>query len=97
MVPWCGQIGVAGWVGMVALWLLVVAVAIWAVTRLFPVQRGATAALDVLDERLARGDIDASQYRLVRQELDRTPGNGAAGRRDGGGVNDRPRRAPLDR
>lgn len=78
MGPWCGQMGLAGWLGMAALWLLILGVVIWAVMRLFPVQRSATPAREALDERLARGDIDATQYRLVREELERleTSGNG---------------------
>lgn len=68
MGPWCGQMGVGGWLGMVALWVVVLAAVIWAVTRMFPVQRDPRA---VLDARLARGEIDAVQYRLVREELER--------------------------
>jgi uncharacterized membrane protein len=53
----------------VALWLVIVALAIWAVSRLFPVQSGASARA-TLDARLARGEIDPETYRLVRDELD---------------------------
>lgn len=70
MGPWCGQMGAAGWIGMVALWVVVLAAVIWAVTRLFPVQHDPRA---VLDARLARGEIDAVQYRLVREELESSP------------------------
>ena len=69
MGPWCGQMGVGGWIGMVAFWVVVVALVIWALARLFPTQRrGGERA--VLDARLARGEIDPETYRLVREELD---------------------------
>lgn len=69
MGPWCGQMGLGGWLGMGAFWVVVVALVIWALTRLFPGQTdsGARAALDA---RLARGEIDPQTYRLVRDELD---------------------------
>lgn len=37
MIPrLCGPMGVVGWVWMVLLWTALVAVAVWAITRLFP-------------------------------------------------------------
>ena len=69
MGPWCGQMGVSGWVGMGAFWLIMVALVIWGLMRLFPLQKdnGARAALDA---RLARGEIDPETYRIIREELD---------------------------
>lgn len=69
MGPWCGQMGTGGWVGMAVFWLVVVALAVWAVTRLFPAQTSGDARA-TLDARLARGEIDAETYRLIRTELD---------------------------
>lgn len=69
MGPWCGQMGIGGWTGMIAFWLVVVALAIWALTRLFPM-RGAGDARADLDSRLARGEIEPEAYRLIRDELD---------------------------
>lgn len=69
MGPWCGQMGVGGWIGMIALWAVVVALVIWGVCRLFPAHN-ATDARGALDQRLARGEIDAETYRLIRDELD---------------------------
>lgn len=77
MGPWCGQMGISGWLGMGAFWLVVVALAIWAVTRLFPAQAGGDPRA-TLDARLARGEIDAETYHRIRQELD---GFAAAGTR----------------
>lgn len=67
MWPWCGQMGVGGWVGMITFWVAVVAVAIWAVTRLFPVADASPRR--TLDDRLARGEIDPATYRIIRDEL----------------------------
>lgn len=79
MGPWCAQMGVGGWVGMAAFWLVVVGLAIWAVTRLFPVRTGEDARA-TLDRRLARGDIDSDTYRAIRAQLDdaATTAHGAA-------------------
>lgn len=69
MGPWCAQMGASGWVAMVVFWIAVVGLAIWAVSRLFPA-RSATDPRDVLDARLAVGEIDAATYRSIRAELD---------------------------
>ena len=69
MGPWCGQMGIAGWVGMIAVWAVVVGALIWGVSRLFPA-RNVTEAHAALDQRLVRGEIDAETYRLIRDELD---------------------------
>lgn len=71
---WCTQMGVGGWVTMVALWLAVVALVVWAVCRLFPARRGPDPQT-ILDERLATGEIDADTYRSLRGLLEgREPG-----------------------
>lgn len=77
MGPWCGQMGISGWVGMVAFWVVMLAVVIWGLTRLFPLQTD-TSARAALDARLARGEIDPESYRLIRDEL---YGLGAVGKR----------------
>ena len=69
MGPWCAQMGFGGWLGMAAFWIVVIALVIWALTRLFPVQ-GRGDARATLDARLARGEIDPETYRLIRDELD---------------------------
>jgi uncharacterized membrane protein len=69
MGAWCGQLGVGGWFGMVAFWVVVVALVVWGVSRLFPAQDDANAHA-TLDRRLARGEIDAETYRTIREELD---------------------------
>lgn len=69
MAEWCGQTNAGGWVGTVAIWVLVVVVVVWAVSRLFTV-RDRRKPRAVLDARLASGQIDAETYRAIRTELD---------------------------
>lgn len=80
MGPWCGQMGVGGWIGMIAFWAVVVALVIWGVSRLFPAHN-ATDARVVLDQRLACGEIDAETYRLIRDELGGLHPAGTRGKR----------------
>ena len=68
--------GYGGWwmgLAMILFWVGVVAVIVWAVrtstTREAPT-RGSTA-LDVLDERYARGEIDDEEYERRRKMLQR--------------------------
>jgi uncharacterized membrane protein len=64
----CGGWSVGGLLLMIGFWLLVVAVVVWAISRLFP--RGDRIpdgdASDDLDYRLAGGDIDSDTYRRLR-------------------------------
>lgn len=60
------------WLAMIAFWGLVIALAVWAIG--FVVPRGAgpsTSARELLDERLARGELDADEYRHRRELLER--------------------------
>ena len=68
MLQWCGDMGVAEWLVLAAAWGGIIALAIWVVTRLFPTQRD-TAPLELLDARLARGEIDADAYLRARDAL----------------------------
>ncbi len=60
------------WLPMTIVWLVVVGTIVWAAMSVFPAERnpGATAR-SVLDERLARGQLDLEEYRLLRDELER--------------------------
>jgi putative membrane protein len=60
------------WIWMVVFWAAVIALVVWAVSRLTPTDRdrGANRARDVLDERYARGEIDEEEYRRRRSQLD---------------------------
>ena len=57
------------WLSMAGLWLVVVLVAIWATTRLFPADDPPPLARAILDERMARGELDIDEYRHLRHEL----------------------------
>ncbi|MCB2412695.1 hypothetical protein LGT39_07540 [Demequina sp. TTPB684] len=69
MVQWCGDMGVAEWLGMIALWAAVIGVAIWAVARLFPAQPSSHARA-LLDQRLAQGDTDVETYTSALAAMD---------------------------
>ncbi len=65
---YCGGMGLGGWLLMIGLWVGFFGLVLWAVTRLFP-STHRDEATDVLDRRLASGEIDPETYRQVRQEL----------------------------
>ena len=56
------------WLPMMGVWLVFIGAIVWAVVRVFPTGRS-PGARELLDERLARGDIDVEQYRRLRDEL----------------------------
>ena len=75
---WCGPLTVGGWVLMGLFWMTFLGLVLWAVSRLFGGARGAggvdrvereVSDADDLDLRLARGELDLSQYRTLREEL----------------------------
>jgi putative membrane protein len=53
-----------GWmmIGSVVFWILLVAVAIFAIVRLSPSRGRASDAIATLEQRFARGEIDADEY-----------------------------------
>jgi putative membrane protein len=78
---WCTGAGIGGWLLMALLWGGFLAVVIWAVTRLFPRTRspgslpGGSGEHDIanmLDRKLASGEIDEDTYHQLRGELTRT-------------------------
>lgn len=66
---YCGGMGIGGWLLMIGFWAVLVGLVVWAITRLFPSGDGRGDAEQVLDRRLAAGDIDPQTYRQVRDEL----------------------------
>lgn len=76
MNGWYGSMGAGGWILMSVLWVLLVAAIVWAVASL--AGRGAPAAAraepaeradEILDRRLAAGEIDAASYDALRRKL----------------------------
>ena len=75
---WGSGMGVGlGWLWMLLVWAIVIGTIIWAVGRLTPSSAPVRAparqdsARRILDERFARGEIDADEYRRLRDELSR--------------------------
>lgn len=58
-----------GWILMVLFWVGVAALAVWLV-RQTRSGAGRSDPRTVLDERLARGEIDVDEYRRIKEELD---------------------------
>ncbi|HUY58551.1 MAG TPA: hypothetical protein VMV16_02460 [Solirubrobacteraceae bacterium] len=73
--------GAGDWVLMVVFWVVLVSVIVWVIARLFPTRtdarRDAGDASDtpreLLDRRLARGEIDTPTYDALRAKLDPRP------------------------
>lgn len=75
---WCGQLGVGGWVLMGLFWATFLGLVLWAVSRLFGGDQGVgnlgVDERDVddahdLDLRLARGELDMTEYQSLREEI----------------------------
>ncbi len=74
MDGWNGGMGGGWWLLMTVFWVALIGVIVWAVGSLFPVRRDGLAALperpeEILDRRLARGEIDAATYDELRGKL----------------------------
>jgi putative membrane protein len=75
MDGWDGM-GVAGWLLMAVFWAALLAAIVWAVASLLPARSSGSATAagsappeDILDQRLARGEIDVSTYDELRAHL----------------------------
>jgi len=79
MMGWGYGMG-GSWLLMSGLWLLLIVVLVGLVVWIFPrdTRRGDSGQVrsrtprEVLDERLARGEIDVETYRVLREELSRS-------------------------
>ena len=76
MMNWSGGMGAAGWVMMSVLWVILIAAIVWAFAALFgrgdrSVGGAATSERpeEILDRRLASGEIDADTYDALRTKL----------------------------
>jgi putative membrane protein len=75
--------GTGGWVLMALFWLALLALVVWALVRLLPARAddrrdAPVAPREILDRRLAAGEIDAQTYEQLRATLDprSLPGRG---------------------
>jgi putative membrane protein len=70
--------GSLGWLGMGFFWLLLLGLIVWLVMRLLPGSSGRTSrpigdsAAEILDRRMARGEIDVSEWQTQRAALQGT-------------------------
>jgi len=76
MMGWYGGgMGSFGWLGMGVFWLILLGLIMWLVVRLLPGSGGGTArstgesALEILDRRLASGQIDMQAWQAQRAAL----------------------------
>lgn len=76
MNGWYGGMGAGGWIVMSVFWVVLVALVVWAVANLLG--RGsrdggrvdwAERPEEILDRRLASGEIDAATYEALRGKL----------------------------
>jgi len=74
MNDWDGGMGVAGWLLMTVFWVVLIAGIVWAVVNLTPSRRDGSTGMperpeEILDRRLAAGEIDAPAYEELRSKL----------------------------
>jgi putative membrane protein len=72
--------GLSGWwligMGMMVLfWVAIILLVIWVVRSLFPreMRSGHDQALETLQQRYAKGEINAAEYEQARARLEQTP------------------------
>ena len=75
MMGWYGGgMGTLGWLFMGVFWLVLLGLIVWLVVRLLPGSGSGghvvgESALEILDRRLARGDIDLETWQVQRAAL----------------------------
>jgi putative membrane protein len=76
MMGWYGGgMGPLGWLAMGLFWLILLGLIVWLVTRLLPAGSGGTtrpageSPLEILDRRLASGEIDLDTWQAQRAAL----------------------------
>ena len=75
------SMGAGGWVLMAFFWIAVVALIVWLVARLTPASAGSSVATpersetprEILDRRLASGEVDPETYEQLLEQLDPRP------------------------
>lgn len=73
--------GSLGWLGIGAFWLLLLGLIVWLVIRLLPGSKGRTpnptgdSAAEILDHRMANGEIDMPAWQAQRAALQGTQDN----------------------
>ena len=67
MYGWMGAFGGVGMLTSMLVWLAVLVLLVWAVSRLFV--RGDTDALEILKRRYAAGETSSAEYETARKAL----------------------------
>ncbi len=70
-------LGIGGWIGMILIWILLIAGAVWLIKQIFSGtsnQPGSSAggeerAIDILDKRYAKGDLSRDEYERMKNDL----------------------------
>ena len=69
--------GIGGFIGMVLVWILLIVGAVWLIKQIFSGSSNRPGnspgaeerAIDILDKRYARGDIDREEYERMKNDL----------------------------
>ena len=74
MDGWDGGMSTAGWLLMTMLWIVLIAAIVWAAANLLPSRRDVSSLPperpeEILDRRLAQGEIDPAAYDELRAKL----------------------------
>jgi putative membrane protein len=70
MHGWYSSMGAGGWILMTLFWVAFVALIIWVVVRLAGhSERAGELPEEILDRRLARGEIDGATYDALRSKM----------------------------
>ncbi len=73
--------GSLGWLGIGTFWLLLLGLIVWLVIRLLPGSKGrapiptGSSAVEILDRRMANGEIDVPAWQAQRAALQGTQDN----------------------
>ncbi len=82
MMNWSGGMGAGGWVFMSVLWVVLIAAIVWGMAAIFGRRdRSETMTIgdrpeEILDRRLASGEIDTDTYDTLRTKLRATHAEG---------------------
>ena len=60
---------IVGLLMFVIFWVAVVALVVWAFTRVAGTHKAEKSPLDIAKERLARGEISAEEFERIKQQL----------------------------
>lgn len=83
MNGWDNGMGAGGWFLMILLWVVLIGLIAWAIGRLFPPRapteppgESKETPSEILDRRLALGEIDTDEYARLRDALISARGGG---------------------